>query len=84
MVQRSVRGVDVAGVPTAIWLIPHAVGTSEVVLGAIGRLVGEMGSWSWGPLLWVSGLPIGTVDGTEERDSGEDALELEEVDPRQR
>ena len=43
-----------------------------------------MGSWSWGPLLWVSGLSTGTVDGTEERDSGEVPLWLEGVDPRQR
>jgi hypothetical protein len=43
-----------------------------------------MGSWSWGPLLWVSGLPTWTVDGTEERDSGEFDLELELLDPRQR
>jgi hypothetical protein len=43
-----------------------------------------MGSWSWGPLLWVSGLPTGTVDGTEETDSGEVTLGLEGVDPRQR
>ncbi len=46
--------------------------------------MGEMGSWSWGPLLWIPGLPTGTVDGTEERDLGEDALELEGVDPQQR
>ena len=43
-----------------------------------------MESWSWGPLLWTSGLSTGTVDGTEERDSGEDCLELDEVDPLQR
>ena len=41
-----------------------------------------MGSWSWVPLFCVLGLPTCTVDGTEERDSGEDVLELEGVDPR--
>jgi len=35
-------------------------------------------------VLWVSGLPTCTVDKFEERDSGEDALGLEGVDPRQR
>ena len=34
-------------------------------------------------MLWVSELPTCTVDGTEERDSVEDALGLEGVDPRQ-
>ena len=43
-----------------------------------------MGSWSWGPLLCVSGLPTYTVDGIEEMDSWEDVLELEGVDPRHR
>ena len=30
-------------------------------------------------MLWVSSLPTGTVDGTEDRDSGEDDRELEGV-----
>ena len=41
MVRGSVGGVDVAGVPTAVKVLPKAVCTSEVVHGAIGRLVGE-------------------------------------------
>ena len=43
-----------------------------------------MGSWTWGPLLWVSRLPTDTVDRTEERDSGDVPLELDVVDPWQR
>jgi hypothetical protein len=38
--------------------------------------------WSWGPQLWASGLSIGTVEGTEARDSGDDSLVLEGVCPR--
>ncbi len=64
--------------------MPQAVCAYEVVSGAVGCLVGGMESWSWGPLLRTTGLSTGTVDETEERDSGEVSLVLEGVDPRQR
>jgi hypothetical protein len=55
---------------------------SSWLLGLLGYdSAGGMGL-EMGPLLWTSGLPARTVNGTEERDSGEEDLDVEGADPR--
>ena len=62
-------------------LLPYLYLSSEI-FGLLGHDSARGLGLDTGPMLWTSGLHAGMVDGSEERDSGEEALDVEGVEPR--